>query len=645
MNSWQLGLLALLALALPASGAAQTYKATDLGTFGGPTTYGLAINNAGQVAGYGNDTTEAGVTHAFLWNEGALTDLGGSWARAYGINNVGQVVGQSQLPDPSGNLGNHATLWTNGTITDITQGTAYAINDIGQVVGSYFVLNSNQNVQAFAYSGGTLVKLGSLDGVAGSSGSARGINNAGQIVGASHPAGGDIPDIRPTLWSGGAVIDLGTLGGLNGLAHAINGNGQIVGYSSTSTGSTHATLWSNNTITDLGASLGISNRSEAYAVNTSGQIVGYGVFPSAAGERHAALWIDGKPLDLNNLLDPLTPISPYKLAEARGINDNGLIVAIGSYGNSTHAYLLTPVVITLTVTPSSLSFGNSAVGTSTAAQSITATNAGTSPVGFGVSTTGDYSQTNNCVMPLAANASCTMQVTFTPTAPGTRTGVLTVSSGGTAFSASLTGVGTFSASLTASATTVLVGTPVTLTWASASGATCTATGGSPGDGWTGTLAASGSKAVAESASGSYTYGVTCTGGGQSSQSQVTVSMGLPTVSLSAVPTTVMVGQAAVLTWSSTFATACIASGGGSGDGWTGPKALSGTMSVTQSAAAIYTYTLVCSAGSQSVQAQAFVIVNRPPKSGGGGGAIDGWAWVCLGGLAFAKRRKPHLATC
>ena len=39
------------------------------------------------------------------------------------------------------------------------------------------------------------------------------------------------------------IIDLGTLGGGNSFAHGINAQGQVVGYSTTGAGDTHAFLW------------------------------------------------------------------------------------------------------------------------------------------------------------------------------------------------------------------------------------------------------------------------------------------------------------------------------------------------------------------------------------------------------------------
>jgi Pectate lyase superfamily protein/F5/8 type C domain/Abnormal spindle-like microcephaly-assoc'd, ASPM-SPD-2-Hydin len=82
----------------------------------------------------------------------------------------------------------------------------------------------------------------------------------------------------------------------------------------------------------------------------------------------------------------------------------------------------------LSASPASLTFPGTAIGTSAATQSVSVTNTGTSSATIsGVSVSGDYSETNNCGT-LAVNASCTVTVTFTPTATGSRTGTLTVTS-------------------------------------------------------------------------------------------------------------------------------------------------------------------------------------------------------------------------
>jgi hypothetical protein len=84
-------------------------------------------------------------------------------------------------------------------------------------------------------------------------------------------------------------------------------------------------------------------------------------------------------------------------------------------------------VTTATVAPSSLTFGSQLVGNTSSAQTITVTNPG--PLGLQIShvqASGDFSETNNCGTALAPGTSCTVNVTFTPTVTGSRTGTLTI---------------------------------------------------------------------------------------------------------------------------------------------------------------------------------------------------------------------------
>ncbi len=109
-----------------------------------------------------------------------------------------------------------------------------------------------------------------------------------------------------------------------------------------------------------------------------------------------------------------------------------------------------PVNVTVTATPSfvfsptSLSFGSQQINTASPNQYVTFTNSG--QVSFSVSTvasSGDFSQTNNCVTTLAPGASCTINVAFTPTVRGPETGTLSISGSfsGTAQTVSLNGAG------------------------------------------------------------------------------------------------------------------------------------------------------------------------------------------------------------
>jgi hypothetical protein len=95
----------------------------------------------------------------------------------------------------------------------------------------------------------------------------------------------------------------------------------------------------------------------------------------------------------------------------------------------------------LSASPSALTFGSQALNTTSAAQAVTVSNTGTaSATGVGVSTSGDFSQTNNCASTIAAGASCTVNVSFKPTASGTRTGSVSIA-GSAPVTVSLTGTG------------------------------------------------------------------------------------------------------------------------------------------------------------------------------------------------------------
>jgi hypothetical protein len=96
----------------------------------------------------------------------------------------------------------------------------------------------------------------------------------------------------------------------------------------------------------------------------------------------------------------------------------------------------------------SLSFGNQSVGTTSASQAITLNNTGNALLTItSIATSANYGATNNCGGSVAAGGSCTVNVTFTPTASGALNGTLTVTDNsnevaGSTQTVSLTGTGT-----------------------------------------------------------------------------------------------------------------------------------------------------------------------------------------------------------
>jgi probable HAF family extracellular repeat protein len=123
---------------------ATTAGMTDLGTLGGLTSEGLAINASGQVTGKADTAT---ATHAFLTVNGTMTDLGslgGTFSEGLAVNSKGEVVGLSY----TANGGEHAFLYAQGKMHDLnaaltteqaasfTLTQAVGINDNGQIVAN-----------------------------------------------------------------------------------------------------------------------------------------------------------------------------------------------------------------------------------------------------------------------------------------------------------------------------------------------------------------------------------------------------------------------------------------------------------------------------------------------------------------------------
>ena len=171
---------------------------TDLGTLGSATRPGSskanAINDSGQIVGSTTVIDGSGdeSQQAFLDMNGTMTALGipfGQSSEATAINNSGQIVGNSGEAN-SGNLGQHAFLWSDGTATDLgtLPGDSYAvatsINDSGLIVGESFS-NDPQTGHAFVYENGVMTDLNSL--LPASSGfvlnTATGIDDADEICG------------------------------------------------------------------------------------------------------------------------------------------------------------------------------------------------------------------------------------------------------------------------------------------------------------------------------------------------------------------------------------------------------------------------------------------------------------------------------
>jgi hypothetical protein len=251
--------------------------------------------------------------------------------------------------------------------------------------------------------------------------------------------------------------------------------------------------------------------------------------------------------------------------------------------------------VTLTANPTSVASGSASTltWTSTDATGCNASGAWSgSKAAAGSESTGNLTATGTYTLTCSgpggsANQSATVTVTATPPPAPTVT-------------------------LTANPATVNSGSASTLTWSSSNATACNASGA-----WSGSKAVNGSQSTGNlTATGTYT--LTCTGPGGAANQTATVTVTAtpppaPTVTLAANPATVNSGSASTLTWSSTNATACNASGA-----WSGSKAVNGSQS-TGNLTATGTYTLTCTGAGGSANQSATVTVTEQPPGGGTSG--------------------------
>ena len=319
-------LSAFVAIAVAAQ-AAPRYAYTAVGLTS-EKSLAQSISNGGHVTG-------RVVSKAFLYSHGVLTRLPSpTYSIGEGVNSSGQVVGG--LSDGPG--GGRAFLYSDGVMHEFAGAgsTANAINEAGHVAGTVV---RDGYAHAFLYRDGVIHDLGTLPD--GKVSSAMAMNNRGQVAGIaeyqwSESGGG--PE-HAFSYENGVMTDLGTLGGRNSWGFGINERGQVVGASELPEGhpdGTHAFLYADGAMLDLGT-LAPGSASRARGINNLGQVVGsYTAKSGRSFIYHRRFGMR----DLNAMVDPA---SGWFIHGAYSINDRQQIVGLGCKNGQYGAVLLNPV--------------------------------------------------------------------------------------------------------------------------------------------------------------------------------------------------------------------------------------------------------------------------------------------------------------
>ena len=132
-----------------------TYTYTEVLPPGWRNAHATSINDNGDVAGWGDDST--GKFKGFVYSGGNYTELlapGWDWAAAYSINNNGDVAGEGF--DGTGT--SKGFVYSGGNYTELLlPGSARSINDNGDVAGDG--VDSTGTLKGFVYSGGNYTEL------------------------------------------------------------------------------------------------------------------------------------------------------------------------------------------------------------------------------------------------------------------------------------------------------------------------------------------------------------------------------------------------------------------------------------------------------------------------------------------------------
>jgi probable HAF family extracellular repeat protein len=272
---------------------------SDLGTLGGHESQAFALNDRDQVVGVAANTVSDAVSmlgwgtqaRAFLWQAGTMRDLGtlgGPDSFGWSVNDRGQVAGvsyTSAVPkSATGQPPIDVFLWEHGRMRDlgslggsvpVFDGIA-GINERGEIAGQSN-LAGDRTAHPFLWDGTGMIDLGTLGG---DNGHASAINDRGVVAGTSDLADGTHFGF---LWMNGRLHPLPPVGGAAcSFASDVNARSQAVGSATTCSVVLAAVLWTHGVGVDLNTLVAPStlHMTAASSINDAGDIIGEGVLPN-----------------------------------------------------------------------------------------------------------------------------------------------------------------------------------------------------------------------------------------------------------------------------------------------------------------------------------------------------------------------------
>jgi probable HAF family extracellular repeat protein len=258
----------------------------------------------GTVVGHSGTGPNGLYTHAFVYSQGAMRDLGttgatGLFSAATTVNTTGIICGYGDAPDGSDVV---ALCWTPGTPKPTVEPTlggsgsyADALNEAGDVVGDSETTARVDRATGWFVGGPAPIDL--QGGVVGRFSKAMDVNEARQVVGIVQTPDGT----NGYLWQDGGMLPLPPLAG-----------------------DKHSSAWAVNNLGDIAGDSSQPNP------ETSGDL-----------RRRPVLYLNGQPVDLAARVQMIPGCT---LETAVGVSDAGQIAVRGNCGPGAEhqAFLLTP---------------------------------------------------------------------------------------------------------------------------------------------------------------------------------------------------------------------------------------------------------------------------------------------------------------